>query len=463
MTHDEIRTMTPEEPADAAAARDQGAGVSRRNFVGGLAAGALYTWTAKSYAAIAGANERVNFAVAGLNSRGYAHLSSLQANRKDARITHVCDVDSTILAKFADQTKTAMNEPVKADQDFRRALESRDVDVITIATPDHWHTPMAILGLQAGKHVYVEKPCSYDPHEGLMLIEAVRKTGKICQMGSQQRSSPHTIEIVGKIHNGLIGRAYWAETWYANRRKPIGIGKEVAVPATLDWDLWQGPAPRTAYKDNVHPYNWHWFKRWGTGETLNNGTHEVDVARWALDVAWPDHVVAAGGRYAAKDDWQFYDTLDVSIQYPDKLLTWKGDCCSGKTTFGRDRGVAIHGTTGSVIIDRAGYEVYDRDDKKTAEYVVSGHAATSASDLVGADSMTDFHFANMIDAIRTGAPLHQPITQGNVAVTLMQLANISYFTGRGLHVDKASGAILNDKEAEAMTRRTYEKGWEPKV
>jgi predicted dehydrogenase len=464
MCDGQVQEDNPVEERAAAETPQQGAGVSRRGFVGGLAAaGVMSSWTARSYAAIAGANDRVNFAVIGLNSRAYAHLSSIQANRKDARITHVCDVDSTILSKFEAKTKEAMNEPVRADKDFRRTLESKDVDAITIATPDHWHTPMAILGLQAGKHVYVEKPCSYDPHEGLMLIEAVKKTGKVCQMGSQQRSSPHTIEIIGKIHSGLIGRAYWAETWYANRRNPMGIGKEIAAPATLDWDLWQGPAPRTAYKDNVHPYNWHWIKRWGTGETLNNGTHEVDVARWALDVAWPEHLVAKGGRYAAKDDWQFYDTLDVSINYRDKLLTWKCDCCSGKTTYGRDRGVAVHGTEGTVIVDRGGYEVYDRKDKKTGGYVVSGHAATSASDLVGADSMTDLHFANMIDAIRTGAKLNQPITQGNVAVTLMQLANISYFTGRGLHIDAANGGIQNDNEAEAMTRRTYERGWEPKV
>jgi predicted dehydrogenase len=469
MSDTQLETIAPVEPGDVADRLQQETGVTRRHFVGALAAAGVLSawpvrsWAARSYAAIAGANERVNFAVAGLNSRGYAHLSSLQANRKDARITHVCDVDTTILAKFADKVKTAMDEPVQADQDFRHALDAKDVDVLTIATPDHWHTPMAILALQAGKHVYVEKPCSYDPHEGLLLIEAVKKTGKVCQMGSQQRSSPHTIEIVGRIHNGLIGRSYWAETWYANHRQPIGIGQEIPVPATLDWDLWQGPAPRTAYKSNVHPYNWHWFKRWGTGETLNNGTHEVDVARWALDVGWPDRVVATGGRYAARDDWQFYDTLDVSINYPDKLLTWKCDCCSGKTTYGRDRGVAIHGEKGTVIIDRAGYEIYDRQDKRTGEYTVSGHAATSASDLVGADSMTDLHFANMIDAIRTGAPLHQPIAQGNVAVTLMQLANISYFTGRGLHIDASNGSIQNDKEAEAMTRRTYEKGWEPKV
>ena len=438
--------------------------ISRRRFLqSAAAAGAAAPWSARSYAAILGANERVNFAVIGLNSRAYAHLSSLQANRSDARITHVCDVDSTILEKFRGKAAAAMGAPPEADKDFRKTLAAKDVDVITIATPDHWHAPMAILGLQAGKHVYVEKPCAYNPHEGQLLVTAAGKYGKLCQMGSQQRSSPHTIEIVQKIHGGLLGRAYWAETWYTNTRKSIGIGKEVPVPSTLDWDLWQGPAPRTAYKDNVHPYNWHWFRRWGTGETLNNGTHEVDVAIWALGVTWPQRVTAAGGRYAAKDDWEFYDTLDTTFQYPDKLLTWKGDCCNGKKTYSRDRGVAIHGTEGTAIIDRAGYEVYDLKDKRTAEYTVPTHAATSAADLVGADSMTDRHFANLIDGIRTGAKLNQPVAQGNVATTLMQLSNIAYFTQRELSIDPASGAILRDKEAEAMTRRTYEKGWEPKV
>lgn len=437
---------------------------TRRKFVlGAIAAGALSRWTARSYASIVGANERVQFAIIGLNGRGYAHLWALKANHANARLTHVCDVDSVIMDRFAAKAADAMGEPFAKDKDFRRVLDSKDVDVITIATPDHWHAPMGILGLQAGKNVYVEKPCAYDPHEGMMLVEAARKTGKKCQMGSQQRSSPHTIEIVDKIHSGLIGRAYWAETWYTNSRKPIGIGKEIPVPATLDWDLWQGPAPRTAYRSNVHPYNWHWFRRWGTGETLNNGTHEVDVARWALGVEWPDHVSANGGRYAAKDDWEFYDTLDVAINYPDKLLTWKGDCCSGKTTYNRDRGVAIHGTEGVVIVDRAGYEVFDTKNKQTAAYKDPGYGSASSSDLVGSDSMTDRHFGNLIDAIRVGAALRQPVAQGNVSVTLMQLANISYFTARPLRLDPTDGSIQDDAEAKRMTRRTYEKGWEPRV
>ena len=244
-----------------------------------------------------------------------------------------------------------------------------DVDAITIATPDHWHAPMAILGLQAGKHVYVEKPCSHNPGEGALLVRAQQKYGKLVQMGTQQRSSPHTIEIVEKIHNGLVGRAYFAKAWYNNTRKSIGVGKDAAVPATLDWDLWQGPAPRRAYKDNVQPYNWHWFRVWGTGETLNNGTHEVDVCRWALGVDLPNRVTASGGRYAYKDDWQFYDTLTTSFEYDDKMVAWENTCCNGMAYFNRGRGSLIEGTTGTVLVDRDGYEIYDLKGKKVDEFL----------------------------------------------------------------------------------------------
>lgn len=443
--------------------------LSRRQLVSsaatgaaGLAIASTAPFTAKSYAQIAGANERVHFAVIGLNSRAYAHLSSLQANKKDARLLAVADVDTIILDKFAGNATKAMGDAPRKEQDFRKLLGSNDIDVITVATPDHWHAPMAILGLQAGKHVYVEKPCSHNPQEGEWLVAVQQKSGKLCQMGSQQRSSPHTQEIVTKIKSGLVGKAYWGETWYANTRKPIGTGKPVPVPATLDWDLWQGPAPREAYRDNVHPYNWHWFKNWGTGESLNNGTHEVDVARWALGVEYPNRVTASGGRYAAHDDWQFYDTLDTGYEYPDHLITWKGSCISGKKTYGRDRGIAIHGTDGTVLIDRAGWELYDQHDKMTDSYHVPTHAATASSDRVGADNMTDAHFANLIAAIRTGTPLNQPIAQGNVSTTLVQLSNIAYFTGRNLNLDP-QGHPTNDREAEALTKRTYQKGWQPKI
>ena len=438
--------------------------VTRREFLDTLAAsaaGLAIGSTAKSYGQILGSNDRLNFAVIGLNGRAYAHLSSLKANKSAARISHVCDVDEHILKKFAAETEREMGEAPKIDKDFRSILQLKEIDVITIATPDHWHAPLAIAGLRAGKHVYVEKPCSHNPAEGAMLIEAQKKYGKQVQMGTQQRSSPHTIEVVDKIANGLIGRAYYAKAWYSNIRKSIGVGKDAPVPPALDWDLWQGPAPRQPYKDNVQPYNWHWFKIWGTGETLNNGTHEIDVCRWALGVDYPQRISSSGGRYHFKDDWQFYDTLVTNFAYEDKLIDWEGKCCQGMKFYGRDRGSVIMGTTGSVVVDRGGYEVYDLKGNKTSE-VKAGKAADS-SDTLGRDSMTDLHFSNFIAGIRKGEKLNAPVSIGNVAVTMLQLSNVSWEVNRTLALDTSDGRILDDLAAMKLWGRAYEPGWAPQL
>jgi predicted dehydrogenase len=438
--------------------------VSRRDFLSTAvgAAGLTFAATsAKSYASILGANDRLNFAVIGLNSRAYAHLSALKANRATARISHVCDVETNIMAKFAAATKDEVGEAPATDQDFRHILALKEIDAVTIATPDHWHTPMAILALQAGKHVYVEKPCSHNPGEGALLVRAQQKYGKLVQMGTQQRSSPHTIEIVDKIHNGLIGRAYAADAWYCNTRKSIGHGKPAPVPATLDWDLWQGPVPRRQYTDNIQPYNWHWFRIYGTGEALNNGTHEVDVCRWALGVDYPNLITASGGRYAFRDDWQFYDTLTTTFAYPDHLITWQGASCNGMKQYGRDRGSVILGTTGSVLVDRDGYEIYDLNGHKTSEFKVG--TKTSSADKIGADSMTDAHFANFIAGIQTGAPLNAPVAVGNVAVTMLQLSNIAWELNHELALDPTNAHVKNDPAAMQQWDRTYEPGWAPQL
>jgi predicted dehydrogenase len=435
--------------------------INRREFLTTATAALAYASTAKSYAQIRGANDRLNFAIIGLNGRASAHLSSLKVNKVDARISHVCDVDSVTLKKFADSTQHEMGYAPATDKDFRNILALKEIDAITIATPDHWHTPMAILALQAGKHVYVEKPCSHNPAEGALLVEAQNKYQKQVQMGTQQRSSPHTIEIIDKIHNGSIGRAYFAKSWYSNVRKSIGHGQPAPVPAQLDWDLWQGPAPRQPYTDNVQPYNWHWFRTWGTGEALNNGTHEVDVCRWALDVDYPQRVTASGGRYQFQDDWQFYDTLVTSFEYPGKLLSWEGKSCNNLKYYDRDRGSAIIGTNGSVVVDRDGYDLYDLHGKKTGQYRTG--TQTSSADLLGSDSMTDRHFANFIAGIRTGEKLRAPVSIGNVSVTTLQLSNIAWEVNRELHLDPSDGKIKNDPEAMQLWSRTYERGWAPQI
>jgi predicted dehydrogenase len=442
--------------------------ISRRRFVGnvvnGLAAGvaaSAFSSTAKSYAQILGANDRLNFAINGLNGRGYAHLSGLAANSNTARVAYICDVDSGILAKFAGAAAQKLGYAPKAETDFRHALESKDVDAITIATPDHWHTPMAVLGLKAGKHVYVEKPSSQNPREGELLVAAQKKFGKLVQVGDQQRSSDHTIRMIQKIHDGFIGDAYMAKSWYANTRGTMGIGKPAPVPSSLNWDLWQGPAPRSEYKDNIQPYNWHWLRRYGTGETLNNGTHEVDICRWALQAGFPQAVTASGGRYQFKDDWQFPDTTITNFEYADKLISWEGRSCQGLRLYDRDRGSVIMGTKGSVVIDREGYDVYDWKGKQTDSYRTGKE--TSTGDLLSADSMTNAHFANFIAAVRGRQQLNSPVVVANVAVTMLLLSNIAWFVDRLLRIDSETAHILGDPEAMKYWARTYEPGWEVTV
>lgn len=439
--------------------------ISRRQFIDGLAlgtAGMAIGSTAKSYTQILGANERVNFGVIGTNSRAHAHLSGLKANSDRSRITHVCDVDSIILSKYRDKVQAELGYTPVVSGDFRKVLDAKDVDVITIATPDHWHAPMAILGLKAGKHVYVEKPSSHNPREGELLVLAQQKYGKLVQVGNQRRSSESTIKIIKEIHEGRIGAAYYAKAWYSDTRGSMGTGKVVFVPESLDWDLWQGPVPRSDYKDNIHPYNWHWLRRYGTGEALNNGTHEIDLCRWALGVEYPDRVAAQGGRYQFKDDWQYYDTLVVSFAYPDKMISWEGKSDQGMKCYGRVRGVLVQGTEGSVIIDHEGYEVYDWKGNKTdSEGKIED--TTTKIDHRGQDELTNAHFRNLISGIREGEQLHSPIAEINVTITSLQLANISWMVNHELMLDTKTAHVKNDTEAMKLWSRQYEKGWEVEV
>jgi len=273
--------------------------VDRRDFLKSASATGLgVMMTSKMPASLLGksASDKVVVAVIGVNGRGQVHAQNF-ARSKNTEVAYVCDVDSTVLGKVIKQTQEAQTRAPKAIDDFRRALDDKGVDAVSIATPDHWHAPMALLAMKAGKHVYLEKPCGHNPREGELLVEAQKKYGRVVQMGTQQRSSARTIEALQAIKDGAIGHAYLVRAWYANTRTGIGHGKPAPVPSNLNYELWQGPAPRTPYRDNVVHYNWHWFKRWGTGEICNNGTHEIDIARLALGVDYPTRVTSTGGRY----------------------------------------------------------------------------------------------------------------------------------------------------------------------
>ena len=444
---------------------------SRRNFIKKTIAGTaafsigsiLPGFSAKSYAGIIGANERIRVGVMGVNSRGLA-VSSNFAVQKGCEVAYVSDVDSRAADKCIAAIEKLQQKRPAAAPDFRKALEDKDMDALIVTAPDHWHAPAALLACKAGKHVYLEKPCSHNPHEGELLVAAQKKYNRVLQMGNQRRSWPKVMEAIAELHNGIIGRPYFAKTWYSNNRASIGKGKIVPVPSWLNYELWQGPAQRQPYKDNLIHYNWHWFWNWGTGEALNNGTHMVDLARWGLKVDYPVKVSSAGGRYRYADDWQTPDTQVINLEFENNsMISWEGRSCNGQPVEGSSVGVLFYGETGSLLIEGGNaYKIFDLKGKlikevKQEDIIDPRNLSSPAQEL---DAL---HIRNFFDAIRNGAPLRSDIVGGHQSTLLVQLGNIAQRTGRTLQTDPKNGHILNDKDALQLWSREYEPGWEPEV
>lgn len=442
---------------------------TRRKFIKKTALGAagitLLT-SSKMYGNILGANSTVNVAILGTGGRAHGLAKAVKFS-KNAKITHICDVDLNILEKFKGFCNEELGYIPAAEQDFRKILSNKDVDAVFVATPEHWHAPMSIMAMQAGKHVYVEKPCSHNPHETELLIAAQKKYGKVVQMGNQQRSSRTSNLAIKEIGEGIIGNVYAGKAFYANSRKSIGTGKKVVVPSNLNWDLWQGPAPRESYRDNVHPYNWHWFKTWGTGEIHNNGTHEIDICRWALGVDYPNRVTSAGGRLHFKnDDWEYYDTQFANYEFDGgKMITWEGRSCNAYKPAG-GRGTVLTGTKGTIKLDRAKYELFDLKGKKIKtewEANKSKGTANNTADTQGFGDLTVGHMQNFINAILHGETLTAPIADAAISTQLCHLGNISQAIKESINIDFKTGRIIKNKKAQKLWKRDYEKGWEPKL
>ncbi|HMK26038.1 MAG TPA: Gfo/Idh/MocA family oxidoreductase [Chitinophagaceae bacterium] len=407
-------------------------------------------------------SNKVIVAVMGVNSRG-AYLAQCFSGFPDVEVAYICDVEDGAIKNGLDALKNASRKPVII-KDIRELVTKKDFDALVIATPDHWHAPASLLGVAHGKHVYVEKPCGHNPYEGELLAAAMTKYGKLIQMGNQRRSYPTLIEAVNEVKAGIIGNAYFGKAWYANNRKPIGIGKKIPVPATLDFDLWQGPAPRMDYKDNLVHYNWHWFWHWGTSETCNNGTHEIDCCRWFLDVDYPVHVASSGGRYAYKDDWETPDTQVASFEFANnKAITWEGRSCNNFPVEGSGRGFIIYGDKGTLVNNGGGdYRIFDDKNKLVKE--VKSEVKTDATNAVSASGKIElYHLENFLQSIRGEAKLNSPVNEASKSILLCHLANIAQRVGRKLDCDPVNGHILQDKEAMGLWKRTYEKGWEPTV
>ena len=418
---------------------------------------------ARSYSRILGANDRLSIGVAGCYRRGRAMLDSFKDLQDKINILFVSDVVKERRDKYAASVHEALGYKPKAINDFRESLDDPQLDALFNLTPDHWHVPGSWMALEAGKHVYVEKPLGHNPREGEIIQEYQKKYNRVVQMGTQQRSQMTAQKIIKEIHGGLIGEPYTVVTYYSNKRGDIGNGKVVPVPEGFDWDLFQGPAPRESFKDIYFDYMWHWFWPWGTGETGNNATHELDVARWVLQVSNPEEVSVHGGKFQfVNDDWTMYDNINATFRYPgNKTIIWDGKSRNNIQTYGDDRGDIIYGSEGSVRINRNGYKQFDLAGNLVKEENEKSLSVTTG--LGGGGGITTTHILNFIEAIQGKVKPNSDLGEAHRSTLLCHLANIAYRTGETLSCDPATGHIDNKKIMKHYWGRTYEPGWEPKI
>ena len=432
---------------------------------------------------VLGANDRVRVAICGVRGRGNDHLHGF-AKVPGTEIAALCDVDESVLnQRLGDAEKLGMAKP-KSYGDIRRLLEDKDIDAISIATPNHWHSLMAIWACQAGKDVYVEKPCSHNWFEGRQLVRAVKKYNRICQHGSQSRSNPAMLQAMQKLRDGTIGNVYMARALCYKWRASIGHTETEPVPAGVNYDLWTGPAPMKPFTRNRFHYNWHWIWDTGNGEVGNQAIHEIDIARWGLGVGFPVSVSAMGGHFMFDDDQETPNTLNATFAFEDgqgkrKMMELEvrhwitnheaeigtgaygsgGVPAAGLTAAATKKpdekpslgpkdaktntiGNIFYGSNGYLAID--GYDAYKTWLTDQAEPGPSGKASGD-------------HWANFIDCVRSrrAEDIHSPIEEAHISTTLVHLANASYRLGRSLRFNPAKEQVIDDDEAKRMLRGSY--------
>lgn len=421
----------------------------RRTFLQQAAAGA--TALGLSATARAADSQRPVIAVIGTGGMGTNHTKQLAA-RKDVDFAYVCDVDQQRLQKAVETVKSASGKAPQAVGDFRKILDDKRVDAVWIATPDHWHAPASILAVDAGKHVYVEKPCCHNIREGRLMVEAAKRTGKLLQVGTQSRSTDCVQEAMQRVRSGEIGEILVAKAWNSQLRRSIGKTKPSQPPAYLDYDLWLGPAPEVPYRSNMLPGIWRWWYAFGAGDIGNDGVHDVDVACWGLGVTThPSRITCLGGKYFFDDDQQWPDTQYAVFEYltpggPTKQLIFEQRIWSPYVQEGYENGAAFYGKKGMLIIGHSeGWKLYGERNKPIAE-------RKGKADLVA-------HHNNFLACIRgEQKQLNADATAGHLSATLCHLANIATRVGRVLHFDPQAERIVKDTEADTLVRREYRKG-----
>jgi predicted dehydrogenase len=461
----------------------------RRTFLktSGMAA-AAGLMSATSANKVLGANDRIRIAVIGLRGRGWDHVKGYKSI-PGVEIAYFCDIDenNVLQPRLADAEKMGLPKP-QTYTDVRKLLEDKNVDAVSIATPNHWHSLMGIWAAQAGKDIYIEKPCSHNWWEGRQLVKAVEKYKVICEHGSQCRSSAAIREAMDKMNSGLLGNVYMARGLCYKWRKSIGHAPQEPVPPGVHYDLWTGPAPMKPFTKNRFHYNWHWIWDTGNGDLGNQGIHEVDLARWGLGVTLPTKITAIGGHFMFDDDQQTPNVLTVAYEFKTadaktKMMNFevRGWMTNHEAAIGTPE--FSGGGVPAAGLAKATSPAASRKEKESLGpasgapstignlyYGSEGYLAIS-----GYDSYRSFlgehnepgpekqvsekneHFINFIECMRSRKPenLHAPILEGHLSSTLVHLANASYRLGRTINFDPQSESVLGDSEATELLRGTY--------
>jgi predicted dehydrogenase len=419
---------------------------------------------------ILGANDRINVGIVGLGGRGNDHINFYSTLDADCRIAAVCDVNQAARERAVARIRKAKNYDPKEYDDMRAMFASKDVDAVSIATPNHWHALATTWACQAGKDVYVEKPASHNCFESVQMVAAARKYNRMVQVGTQSRSMPHKIRAIQLLREGVVGQVYHARALCFRRRFSIGHTPDEPVPPGLDWDRFLGPAQMKPYSKNKFAYTWHWFWDTGNGDIGNQGVHEIDVALWGLGVSgWPKTVTSTGGKFLWNDDQETPNTQQTTFQFgtaqmtsdarnlptpPEGLVAMRGPNYVGNI---------FYADLGFMILDDRGFQVY-----KSAAGNLSGDVAHSAGqgarekyertmDEKGDGSDTAPHMKNFFDAIRARDHklLHAEIAIGARSAAYCHLANIAYRAGHTLQVDQSTGRFIGDEKANALLTRNY--------
>jgi predicted dehydrogenase len=443
---------------------------SRREFMktltvgtAGITIGGLGLST-KSYGNIVGANERVNVAVIGIRGFGQSHIDNfLKCN--NTRVAALCDVDSNLFDERVKRyfTDKGLAQP-KTYVDLRKLYEDKDIDAVTVVTPNHWHTLAAIWALQAGKHVTVEKPCSHNFFEGRKLVEAAEKYKLIVQDGCEQRSNPCGQSMAQYLHSGQLGEVYMAKGICYKWRDTIGKTPDEPVPAGVDYDLWMGPAPKRPFSRNRFHYNWHWNWDYGNGDMGNQGVHEMDIARWGLNVTLPERITAVGGHFMFDDDQNTPNTLIAVFEFPNpsgggdkkKILQFEvrhwitnGEGIRSQRPAGNTYMVSSEDTVGNLFYGSKGFMT-----KNVNEWQVYHGKERGEGERGGG---LGNHYQAFIDAIRAGNQrlANNDIREGFYTSALIHLGNISYRLGRSLEFDPVKMRFVKAPDADALLTRKY--------